>query len=85
MIKKPLPKVNMTEIEYLTTVLGPRFLPLDIVVAITIVYGTIFTAGIIGNIMTCLVVLKNQPLRKTINYYLFSLAIANLLLLILGK
>ncbi|KAL1491795.1 hypothetical protein ABEB36_012339 [Hypothenemus hampei] len=50
----------------------------------TIVYLLIFLTGVIGNISTCVVIAKNKSMHTATNYYLFSLAISDMLLLISG-
>ncbi|KAG8196556.1 hypothetical protein JTE90_003570 [Oedothorax gibbosus] len=50
----------------------------------TIVYMIIFITGLIGNVCTCIVITKNRYMHTATNYYLFSLAVSDLLLLILG-
>ncbi|KAF7991207.1 hypothetical protein HCN44_002769 [Aphidius gifuensis] len=57
---------------------------LIIIVPITIIYIAIFITGLIGNISTCVVIAKNRSMHTATNYYLFSLAISDLLLLISG-
>lgn len=62
----------------------PRRDPLYIVIPITIIFVIIFLTGMIGNISTCVVIAKNKYMHTATNYYLFSLAISDLLLLISG-
>lgn len=57
---------------------------LYLVIPITILYGLIFLAGIIGNVSTCIVIVQNRCMHTATNYYLFSLAISDLLLLLSG-
>nr|BAF36977.1 diapause hormone receptor [Orgyia thyellina] len=64
--------------------LGPQRDSLYIVVPITIIYSIIFITGLLGNIFTCLVIVRNKSMHTATNYYLFSLAISDLLLLISG-
>lgn len=75
---------DLTEIEYLNKVLGPRYLPLSLVIPLTIAYLLIFVSGVFGNIATCTVIIRNASMQTATNYYLFSLAISDLTLLILG-
>lgn len=58
--------------------------PLSTVIPMTILYALILIAGVIGNISTCIVIARNKYMRTATNYYLFSLAVSDLLLLILG-
>lgn len=67
-----------------TRVFGPQRDSLYIVLPITIIYAMIFVTGLIGNIFTCIVIVRNKSLRTATNYYLFSLAISDLLLLVSG-
>lgn len=75
---------NNTDIVDPTVIFGPQRDPLYIVVPITIIYTLIFITGIMGNIFTCLVIVRNKSMHTATNYYLFSLAISDLLLLISG-
>uniref|UniRef100_A0A0K8V9T9 Neuromedin-U receptor 2 n=1 Tax=Bactrocera latifrons TaxID=174628 RepID=A0A0K8V9T9_BACLA len=64
--------------------LGPTRDPLEIVIPVTIIYSLIFVSGVIGNISTCIVIKKNRSMHTATNYYLFSLAISDFLLLLSG-
>lgn len=64
--------------------LGPKRDTLCVVVPITIIYVIIFLSGLIGNVSTCVVIAKNKSMHTATNYYLFSLAISDLLLLVSG-
>ena len=41
--------------------------------------------GVFGNLSVCCVILRIPSMRSATNYYLFSLAVADLLILLLGK
>ncbi|XP_043492653.1 neuropeptides capa receptor-like [Polistes fuscatus] len=75
---------NLDETEYLQKKLGSKYLPLQLVLPITFAYVIIFVTGVFGNIMTCIVIKKNPTMQTATNYYLFNLAISDLLLLVLG-
>ncbi|XP_033166106.1 pyrokinin-1 receptor isoform X2 [Drosophila mauritiana] len=64
--------------------LGPARDPLAIVIPVTVVYSLIFITGVVGNISTCIVIKKNRSMHTATNYYLFSLAISDFLLLLSG-
>uniref|UniRef100_A0A183CXM2 G_PROTEIN_RECEP_F1_2 domain-containing protein n=1 Tax=Gongylonema pulchrum TaxID=637853 RepID=A0A183CXM2_9BILA len=49
-----------------------------------IIYVFIFLAGVFGNVCTCAVIASCSFMHSTTNYYLFSLAISDLLILIIG-
>uniref|UniRef100_A0A8C5UCE2 Neuromedin U receptor 2 n=1 Tax=Malurus cyaneus samueli TaxID=2593467 RepID=A0A8C5UCE2_9PASS len=73
--------LNSTE-DYLTFLCGPRrshlFLPM------ALVYSIIFVVGVVGNFLVCLVILKHRNMKTPTNYYLFSLAVSDLLVLLFG-
>ncbi|XP_073816695.1 pyrokinin 1 receptor isoform X2 [Musca autumnalis] len=74
-----------TSVEYdLIADFGPKRDSLHVVIPLTIIYGLIFVTGVIGNISTCIVIKKNRSMHTATNYYLFSLAISDFLLLISG-
>nr|CAD2166077.1 unnamed protein product [Meloidogyne enterolobii] len=73
---------NITE--YVLEKLGERCAVSSIIVPTAIIYGLILLIGLFGNICTCLVILKNKSMQNPTNYYLFSLAVSDLLILTLG-
>ncbi|XP_012276499.1 pyrokinin-1 receptor-like [Orussus abietinus] len=70
--------------EYLKTEEASRRDSLYVVLPVTIIYVAIFFTGVIGNVSTCVVIARNRSMHTATNYYLFSLAISDLLLLISG-
>ncbi|XP_075210740.1 pyrokinin-1 receptor-like [Lycorma delicatula] len=58
--------------------------PLYIVLPMTILYVLILVCGVIGNVSTCVVIARNKHMHTATNYYLFSLAVSDLLLLLSG-
>lgn len=63
---------------------GPKRDPPSTVIPMTLIYTVILVTGVVGNICTCVVIARNKYMHTATNYYLFSLAISDLLLLILG-
>ncbi|KAJ8974674.1 hypothetical protein NQ317_018512 [Molorchus minor] len=63
---------------------GSKMEPLSSAVPVTITLVIIFTTGLAGNINTCLVISRNRAMHTATNYYLFSLAISDLLFLLFG-
>ena len=47
--------------------------------------SAMFITGVAGNISVCLVIFRIPGMRSATNYYLFSLAVADLLILVMGK
>ena len=56
----------------------------QIVVPMTVIYVIIFMTGVLGNLAVCLVIVKQKSMHTATNYYLFSLAVADLVTLMLG-
>ncbi|CCD67735.1 Neuromedin U receptor homolog nmur-2 [Caenorhabditis elegans] len=76
---------NVSEItEYVLSTLGERCQSAGIVIPTVIIYGTIFLLGLFGNICTCIVIAANKSMHNPTNYYLFSLAVSDIIALILG-
>lgn len=76
---------DITSLEdFLLKEIGPKHLPLNIVIPITVVYIIIFATGVVGNIAVCVVIVRNTSLHTATNYYLFSLALSDLTLLLFG-
>ena len=65
--------------------LGRRYRNVAESVALVTVYCVIFLTGIAGNVCTCIVIVRNKRMHTATNYYLFSLAISDLLTLVLGQ
>jgi len=51
---------------------------------ITIIFGGIFITGVIGNLLVCIVIIRHSAMHTATNYYLFSLAVSDLLYLLFG-
>nr|XP_037871108.1 neuropeptide receptor A25 isoform X1 [Bombyx mori] len=79
-----LSRFDCTEEEMLWWLMGSRRLPLREIIPISIVLVVIFLTGVIGNVCVCVVIVKHPGLHTATNYYLFSLAISDLLLLMFG-
>lgn len=52
---------------------------------LTSVYVIIFLTGVIGNVIVCIVIVRHSTMHTATNYYLFSLAISDLMFLLMGK
>ncbi|XP_029310012.1 neuromedin-U receptor 1-like [Cottoperca gobio] len=72
----------LSEEEYLSRNLGPSRSPVFLPVCVA--YLTIFLVGVLGNSLTCTVILRNRVMQTPTNYYLLSLAASDLLVLLLG-
>lgn len=73
--------LNSTE-EYLAHLCGPK--RSDLSLPVSVAYALIFVVGVMGNLLVCLVIVRHQTLKTPTNYYLFSLAVSDLLVLLLG-
>lgn len=75
---------NQSDVFYNSSLLNSRD-PMSIVLPITIFYAIIFIAGLLGNVITCIVISRNKCMHTATNYYLFNLAVSDLLLLVCGE
>ena len=58
--------------------------PLYVLIPITVIYAVILLTGLVGNVSTCVVIARNKHMHTATNYYLFSLAVSDPLLLVSG-
>lgn len=58
---------------------------LMVLLPVTVCYLLIFLAGLLGNVITCTVISRNKNMHTATNYYLFNLAISDLMLLLCGE
>lgn len=78
--------LNVTNIwNYLQYNLGAQQLPIEVAVPFTLLYVLIFVSGLLGNIAVCVVIIKHPSMHTATNYYLFNLAISDVMMLIFGK
>ena len=76
---------NLTDYENKTEyLLVPNRDPLYVLIPITVIYAVILFTGLVGNVSTCIVIARNKHMHTATNYYLFSLAVSDLLLLVSG-
>ena len=71
--------------EILLNILGPRGLNFTRSVAVTTIYVILLLVGFAGNFLTCTIIICNSYMRVPSNYFLFSLAIADIITLVGGK
>uniref|UniRef100_A0A182JGG2 G-protein coupled receptors family 1 profile domain-containing protein n=1 Tax=Anopheles atroparvus TaxID=41427 RepID=A0A182JGG2_ANOAO len=75
---------NCTVTEFLQYARGPQQMPLFTALLVTILFVGILVTGVIGNLIVCLVIVRHPSMRTATNYYLFSLAVSDLIFLLLG-
>ena len=63
---------------------GPKYKGATETAVLTLMYCIIFITGVIGNVCTCVVIVRNVDMHTATNYYLFSLAVSDSLTLIFG-
>lgn len=64
---------------------GPRQVAWNKLLPMTVIYSLIFVSGLAGNLSTCIVIVQNPHMHTATNYYLFSLAVSDLLTLVFGR
>ncbi|XP_031710910.1 neuromedin-U receptor 1-like [Anarrhichthys ocellatus] len=72
----------LSEKDYLAMYLGPPRSP--VFLPVCVIYLTIFIVGVLGNSLTCTVILRHRVMQTPTNYYLLSLSASDLLVLLLG-
>ncbi|XP_060647342.1 neuromedin-U receptor 1 isoform X4 [Drosophila nasuta] len=55
-----------------------------LLIVLTVCYAIIFVAGVLGNLITCIVISRNNFMHTATNFYLFNLAVSDLILLVSG-
>jgi len=76
---------NQTVDEFLLAALGPQQMDnRALLLLVTIFYAVVFVTGVVGNLSVCLVITRSRSLHSAMNYYLVSLAIADLTIILLG-
>ncbi|XP_054734430.1 neuropeptides capa receptor [Anastrepha obliqua] len=78
------PNFNCSQTDFVKFLLGPQTLPLFKVLLLTIIFGVIFITGMLGNILVCVVIIRHRTMHTATNYYLFSLAVSDLIYLLFG-
>ena len=81
-----LTQLNQSEVsQCLESILGPQQMQNHLVlVLVTIFYLLLFLGGVLGNLLVCVVIIKSKELHSAMNYYLLSLAVADLTLITTG-
>ncbi|XP_006893602.1 PREDICTED: neuromedin-U receptor 1 [Elephantulus edwardii] len=74
--------LNLTDEMLRFKYLGPQQTKLFVPICAT--YLLIFMVGTVGNTLTCMVILGHKAMRTPTNYYLLSLAVSDLLVLLVG-
>lgn len=77
-----LDNMCLSEEEFLVKHLGPPRSPDFLPVCLS--YLAIFMVGVLGNSLTCTVILRYRVMQTPTNYYLLSLAVSDLLVLLIG-
>ncbi|XP_036323295.1 tachykinin-like peptides receptor 99D [Rhagoletis pomonella] len=67
-----------------TLELPQQQLSMSVLITLTIFYAIIFVAGVLGNLITCIVISRNKFMHTATNFYLFNLAVSDLMLLLSG-
>ncbi|XP_037084295.1 pyrokinin-1 receptor-like [Pollicipes pollicipes] len=58
--------------------------PMHTVIPMTVLYVVTFLLSAVGNTVTCVVIVYNRYMHTATNYYLFSMSVSDLLLLLTG-
>jgi len=72
------------QLEWLQLCIGPQRMEPYILWPLTIVYITMGCTGIVGNILVCTVIARNVSMKSSTNLFLFNLAVADIVILLMG-
>lgn len=75
---------NCTKDAFILYERGPQIQDLQEAIPITLLYSFAFLAGIVGNLLVCVVIVRNASMRTATNYYLFNLAVSDMVYLLFG-
>ena len=71
---------------YLMIAIHPFFqIAMRKLIPMTVAYVAMFITGVLGNLAVCFVIVQNRTMHSATNYYLFSLAVSDVVILLLGK
>ena len=71
---------------HLQAILGHRRMEERVsLVLVTVFYLVVFLCGLVGNLLVCIVIARSKCLHSAMNYYLLSLALADLTIILLGE
>ena len=76
---------NLTEDQFIRASLGNSHLPWRSLIPMTAVYTIFVIFGILGNVATCLVIIKNEYMKTATNIYLLNLALTDIATLLIGN
>lgn len=75
---------NCTRDEFLFHERGPQMQDLWDTIPLTMMYGFILLAGLVGNLLVCIVIVRQSSMHTATNYYLFNLAVSDMVYLLFG-
>ena len=69
---------------YVLKLLGPNPFTMEVTVLMTLIYAVIFLTGLVGNVITCVVIVRNPSMHTATNCYLFSMAVSDFVFILFG-
>lgn len=76
---------NCTREDFLLHERGLQTQELWDAIPVTLFYAFAFLAGIVGNVLVCIVIVRHPSMHTATNYYLFNLAISDTVYLLFGS
>lgn len=70
---------------YLLQMHGPKQMETGKAVGMTTFYTLLLVFGVPGNFLTCLIIFMNSYMWASPNYFLFNLAVADIITLVIGE
>ena len=75
---------NLSIEQYIRNSIGDSHLPWNTLIPLTVIYSVFMVLGVIGNLATVIVILKNEYMKTATNIYLLNLALTDIATLTLG-
>ena len=70
---------------FLSACLGDKQHPMQYLIPLTIFNCLVFVTGTVGNVLVCFIIMKNASMKTSTNFFLVSLAVSDITMLIFGK
>ena len=77
--------INGRDEEFIIASIGNSSIPWRDLIPMTVTYSIFFVIGILGNLATCIVILRYEYMKTATNLYLLNLALADIANLTIGR
>lgn len=75
---------NCTKEDFILHERGRQIQDMNEAIPVTLLYTITFLAGIIGNLLVCIIIVRHSSMHTATNFYLFNLAVSDMVYLLFG-